>query len=153
MASFTYDHVKHLQGLGDLELDTADWVIILVTAGTTCDTEKAVTTMSGFTTISRTVATSYADVRVLNANTTFSKDAGNNRSILVPSADTTFTTLGGTVDEEIVGIVIAYDVTPDQLDANMIPYRYIDDGGLPKTTTGQDFVVQWSATAGMLNIS
>lgn len=143
--SFSYNHAKHILGLGSLDLSSDDLRVLLVMSNTTADTEDNVTTISGITTLDEYDGTGYA--RQALTGEAYSKDAANNRSEFT-AAKTTFPTLGAGT-RQCVGALVYKHVTDD---TDSIPIAFVDAGGFPFDGTGTDVDITWNAE-GLLQIA
>ena len=151
--SFNYNHAKHLLGLGDLELDTMTLEILLLTASSDAGTQDDVTSVSNFTNLFEHTHGSYTRQTIAPASSAWTKDVTNNRSELVPTINSVFSALQQATDGDVIACLIGVQTGTLGVDTTLIPLRYVDDGGFPKTATGQDFTIDWHDTDGLFWIA
>lgn len=146
MANFWYDEATRLAANGDLDLDTDDLRVLLVMTNTTADTERAATTIGGFTTRDEFDGSGYSAGGQAIAGRSLSVNGTSHRTE-VPATANTFPTLGAGT-RAIQGALIYKFVTSVALS---IPIAWIDTGGFPVTASGADLTITWNA-AGMLQV-
>lgn len=142
--SFAYNIAKYKFATGAANLTTLDTRIALLKmpASTTCDTQRDVSTLSGFTTLGELVATNYA--RKTLAGEAVTQDNTNNRAEFSVTSPITWTALGGATNDTIGAILLFAFVTAD---SDSWPIAYIDNAGsgFNLTTNGSDFSINVNA--------
>lgn len=133
MANQFFDHGKHTLGLGDLEFDTADWRCLLVMTGYSFATDRAVTSLSGSTTILANEYDGANYARQALANEAWTKDATNHRSELTCDP-IVFSSLGPGSAQCVAAIIFVFITN----DSDSYPFLDINDGGFPFDGTGSD---------------
>jgi len=149
MASFSYDHPKQLLGQAGIDFDAVDLSVILVLVGSTCTTQKDVTTFAGFITPKEHTHASYNRILIPQSALTWQKDAAGNRSVLLAD-DTIFPSLEDDVSgDAVIAAVVCIQTGTITVNADQIPLRYVDSGGFPTNPTGQNFVIDWNDVDGV----
>ena len=138
MANFWYTNAKRAFAAGEISPTTDTFKAMLVVPATsTADTEKAVTTLSGFTTLGEYTGAHYAR-KTLTSITVTQDDV--NLTGKIDAADITWTALGADAN---AAILVYKHVTND---TDSIPLFYIDTGtNLPFNGNGGDVTVAWNA--------
>lgn len=138
MASFAYTPFKRQILDGTMNLDTAgdDIRVLLVSAGTTADTDQDAEFITDITTLDEVAATSYA--RQALANEIVNQDDPNDRAEF-DADDAAFGALGNGMNDSVDGAVYFKFVT---VDADSVVICHVDTGGFPFTTNGGTVTIQ-----------
>ena len=137
MGNFWYNNAKRALAEKELDLVDDDLRVMLCMSNTTADTEKEVTTISGFTTLDEYDGDNYA--RQAIAGLSGAIDVGNAR-YEVDGTDSVFSNLGAGT-RQAVGMMVHQHVTND---ADSVPIAWYDTGGFPFDGTGSDVTVGWN---------
>lgn len=128
---------------GDLDLDTADLRVMLCMSNTTADTERNVSTLSGFTTLDEYDGSGYS--RYDLGASSIAIDAGNSR-VEIDYGDGTFGAAVGAGTRQWVGMLFYINV--DGTNANDWPVAWADltanngNGGAVNITVNAEGALQ-----------
>lgn len=137
MASIVFQNAVKLMMSGDLDLNTHDIRVALLSTNTTADTENDVTLMNGFSTLDECDATGYARVALTGEAVTH--DTANDRAEF-DANDASFTGLSGNATRAIQGALIFRHVTND---TDSVPICFVDfTSDIPATATQID--IPWN---------
>ena len=134
--------LEYLVGAGDIS-STSVWVALV---GTSFDGDPEEVNVGDIGTLDELLCTNYnpgghgSDERRVT-DITISTDTGNDR-IKVDGVDpATWSSLGGTTNDRVAGILVHFKGTSDDSDARQICYISLTC----TDTNGSDFTVQWGA--------
>lgn len=139
MANFWYDEATRALANKELDLDTDDLRVVLVSTNTTADTERDKTTVAGFTTLDEFNGANYSVQAISGRSISVN---GTSHRAEVPAATSSWSAVGAGTRAIQAAIVVKWG---GSLGAS-IPLLYFDDGGFPITASGADLSIVWDPT-------
>jgi len=142
MSNFVYNEAKRAVLEGELDLNAADDIrVLLVMTNTTADTEDDANTFADFTTLDECDASAgYSSGGVALTGETVAEDSANDRAEF-DADNASWSGLATATRQVQAAIVYKWNSTLNDSE----PLIYVDEGGFPFDGGGANVTIQWNA--------